>query len=368
MLWQKIIASTIPSKNISIDRIRHFLTTKTTEHPPIHTQVFSTPSKSLMHIASSLFLFIAVWPQIPLNAKWTQDGTTVAGGNGIGSQLNQFSNPFGLYVDDDQTLYIIADYLNHRIVEWKNGAMSGQVVAAGNGQGNRADQLNGPTDVIVDKRTDSLIICDRDNRRVVRWPRRGGKIGQTIIASVGCFGLTMDDEGFLYVSDTEKYEVRRWQVGETSGTVVAAGNREGDRLDQLISPRFVFVDRDHSVYVSDINNHRVMKWIKGAKEGVVVAGGRGQGNAASQLNYPLGMVVDRLGTVYVVEHYNNRIIRWLQGATQGTVVVGGNDQGDQTNQLKHPTGLTFDRHGNLHVVDAGNYRVQRFEVKVSSQS
>jgi sugar lactone lactonase YvrE len=80
------------------------------------------------------------------------------------------------------------------------------------------------------------------------------------------------------------------------------------------------------------------------------------------------MVVDRLGTVYVVEHYNNRIIRWLQGATQGTVVVGGNDQGDQTNQLKHPTGLTFDRHGNLHVVDAGNYRVQRFEVKVSSQS
>ena len=31
------------------------------------------------------------------------------------------------------------------------------------------DQLNRPTDVIVDKKNDSLIICDQGNRRVVRW-------------------------------------------------------------------------------------------------------------------------------------------------------------------------------------------------------
>lgn len=41
-------------------------------------------------------------------------------------------------------------------------------VGATSGQGNRTDQLNGPVDVLVDKKTDSLIICDRDNRRVVR--------------------------------------------------------------------------------------------------------------------------------------------------------------------------------------------------------
>ena len=58
----------------------------------------------------------------------------MAGGNGQGNGINQLYNPYGLYVDDDQTLYV-ADRLNHRIVEWKSGATSGPVVAGGNGQG-----------------------------------------------------------------------------------------------------------------------------------------------------------------------------------------------------------------------------------------
>ena len=103
-------------------------------------------------------------------------------------------------MDDDQT-FLIADKDNHRIVEWKPGATSGQVVAGGNGQGNRTDQLNKPTDVIVDKETDSLIICDWGNRRVMRWSRRSRTSGETIIDNIPCWGLTMDDERFLYVSD-----------------------------------------------------------------------------------------------------------------------------------------------------------------------
>ncbi|CAF4386747.1 unnamed protein product, partial [Rotaria sordida] len=46
------------------------------------------------------------------------------------------------------------------------GDTNGQVVAGGNGEGNRLDQLDRPTDVLIDKETDSLIICDLANRRV----------------------------------------------------------------------------------------------------------------------------------------------------------------------------------------------------------
>ncbi|CAF4540414.1 unnamed protein product, partial [Didymodactylos carnosus] len=60
--------------------------------------------------------------------------------------------------------------------------------------------------------------------------------------------------------------------GESQGTVIAGGNGSGNRLDQLSSPRYVFVDRDHSVYVSDYGNDRVMKWMEGAKQDMVVAG------------------------------------------------------------------------------------------------
>ncbi len=187
---------------------------------------------------------------IQLNVKWQQNGLTVAGGNGRGNGINQLSDPIGLYVDDHQTLYI-ADWFNHRIVEWKSGATSGQVVAGGNGSGSGAHQLHYPYDVIVDKEKDSLIICDCENSRVVRWPRRNGTSGETIISNISCQGLTMDGSGSLYVTDDEKHEVRRYRRGESEGTMVAGGNGDGNRFDQLSAPRYVSVDRHHSVYVSD---------------------------------------------------------------------------------------------------------------------
>jgi len=219
-----------------------------------------------------------------------------------------------MYIDDDQTIYI-ADQSNHRIVEWKNGAKSGQVVAGGNGPENRNDQLSGPTDVIVDKKSDSLIICDQSNRRVVRWPRQNGTSGEIIIANIYFWGLAMDNDGYLYVSDCSKHEVRRWKIGDTTGTVVAGGNGQGNRLDQLNHHTYIFVDQDHSVYVLDDNNHRVIKWMEGAKAGIVVAGDQGQRNGLTQLCNPRGVLVDQVGIVYVADRGNYRVMRWYKGAT-----------------------------------------------------
>ncbi|CAF5130119.1 unnamed protein product, partial [Rotaria sp. Silwood1] len=275
------------------------------------------------------------------NARWKQNGITVAGGNGYGSELNQLSYPCGLYVDEDDTVYV-ADQWNHRIVEWKRSATNGKVVAGGNGEGDGVHQLSNPQDVIIDKEKDSLIICDNGNKRVVRWSRRNGTSGETIISNINCVGLTMDENESLYVTDDGKHEVRRYRRGESQGTVVAGDNGEGNRLDQLAYPRYAFVDRDHSVYVSEWGNNRVMKLEKGAKQGLVVAGGQAQGNSLTQLSSPQGVVVDQLGTVYVVDNGNHRIMRWPKGATQGSVIVGGNGDGTQSNQLHWPVGVSFD--------------------------
>lgn len=296
------------------------------------------------------------------NARWQQNGLTVAGGNGKGNGINQLSQPWGLCIDDDETIYV-ADELNHRIVKWKSGATSGQVVAGGNGEGSGTNHLSYPRDVIVDQARDSLIICDWSNSRVVRWPRRNTTNGETIISNIFfCEGLTMDENGSPYVVDNGKHEVRRYRRGEPLGTAVAGGNLYGNRLDQLSSPRYVFVDRDHSVYVSDGENHRVMKWVEGATQGIVVAGGHGRGDGLAQLFHPEGVVVDQLGTVYVADQDNHRIMRWPKGATQGSVIVGGTG-GGQPNQLNMPIGLSFDRQGNLYVVDYGNHRVQKFNIE-----
>ncbi|CAF1618401.1 unnamed protein product, partial [Rotaria magnacalcarata] len=301
---------------------------------------------------------------IPANATWTQSGVTVAGGHGRGDATNQLNYPRGLFVDDDQTV-VIADYLNHRIMQWKNGdTANGQVVAGGNGEGNGLHQLNRPTDVLIDKETDSLIISDFWNYRVVRWSRRSGTTqGEILINNIYCYGLAMDEQRYLYVSDWNTNEVRRYKFGENIATLVAGGNGQGAGLNQFNQAHYLFVDRQQNVYVSDSFNHRVMKWNKGTKEGIVVAGGQGVGSALTQLSYPYGIFVDTLGALYVADSGNHRVMRWTQGGNQGTVIVGGIGSGAAANQLSNPIGLSFDRHGNLYVADYGNHRVQRFSIE-----
>ncbi|CAF2659601.1 unnamed protein product [Rotaria sp. Silwood2] len=259
---------------------------------------------------------------------------------------------------------IIADCANHRIIQWKMGDTNGQVVAGGRGPGNRLDRLNGPTDVCIDEETNSLIICDRGNRRVLQWSRRSGTIqGEILLDNLSCWGLAMDDQRNLYISNIENHEVRRYQIGDKNGTLVAGGYGEGDGLNQLNEPKYLFVDQQQTVYVSDNKNHRVMKWNKEAKEGIVVAGGQGKGNALTQLSFPQGLFVDTLGTLYVSDWENDRVLRWPEGAKLGTVIAGGNGAGKGANQLNYPRGLRFDRQGHLYVLDCGNHRTQRFSIE-----
>ena len=245
---------------------------------------------------------------LPKNARWSQNGVTVAGGNGYGNALNQLNFPGGLDIDDDNQSIVIADWLNHRIIEWKIGESNGKVIAGDRGEGNRLDQLYGPIDVLIDKETNSLLIADRSNRRVLRWSRRQETTqGEVMVDNIGCIGLAIDHQRYLYVSDTRNHEVRRYTIGDKNGTVIAGGNGRGNQLNQLNFPTYLFVDEEQAVYVSDNNNHRVMKWNKGTNQGIVVAGEQGQGSALTQLFYPQGLFVDTSGTLYVVDARNDRV-------------------------------------------------------------
>lgn len=296
------------------------------------------------------------------DAKWKQNGNTIAGMNGYGNQLNQISNPHAFAIDDDQTIYI-ADYRNGRVLEWKLGETSGRVVAGGNGEGNQLNQLHSPSGIMIDRETNSLIIADWRNRRVMQWSLEHGTThGKVILSDIASWGITTDKDGSLYVSDTKKHEVKRWRKGEFDGIIVAGGNGQGHSLNQLNHPTFMFVDSDYSLYVSDYYNHRVMKWTKDAKEGVVVAGGNGQGKQLRQLEHPHGLIVDRSGQIYVSDRGNHRVMRWCLEANEGTIVVGRNEKGRQANQLTGPTGLAFDLKGNLYVADSWNNRIQIFQI------
>ncbi|CAF4025320.1 unnamed protein product [Adineta steineri] len=240
------------------------------------------------------------------------NGIAVAEGNGEGSGLNQLADPMGIFIADEKTIYI-TKAKNKHIVAWKHDSKNGQVIVDGNAN----DQLTCPTDVIFDKQNNSLITCDPENARVMRY----------------CGGLTIDKNGFIYISDWHKNEVRQWIEGDQYIRIVVGGNGYRNGLNQFNHPDSLFVDEDQSVYVSDRFNHRVMKWKKDATEGNIVAGGNGQGNSLKELSSPRGVIVDHLGD------------------KNGEIVIGGNSVGDGSNQLNAPASLSFDVEGNLYVAD-----------------
>ena len=248
---------------------------------------------------------------------------------------------------------IIADWGNHRIMRWKIGEARGQMIAGGEEHGNQLSQLNGPTDVLLDRETSCLIICDRGNKRIVRWSRQEGTTaGEVLLDSIACWGLALDEQRNLYVSDTDKHEVKRYQMGETEGMVVAGGHGRGTGLNQLNDPSYIFVDREQNVYVSDTGNHRVMRWSKDADVGMVVAQGS-----------PRGLFVDVSENVYVADYGNRQLMRWAKGATQGTPFGSGHSEGGEQNQLYYPWGLACDQQGRFYVADHFSHRVQRFSLE-----
>lgn len=142
--------------------------------------------------------FLLDIPDIPVDATWAQNGITVAHG---------LDTPCDLFVDDDQTI-VIADWGSSRIVQWKKDDMNGQAVVGSNDKGNRSDQIDHPAGVLIDKETNSLIICDCWNNRVVRWSRQSGIAqGEILIDNIAWHGLAMDDQKNFYVSNYRKNEV-----------------------------------------------------------------------------------------------------------------------------------------------------------------
>lgn len=267
-------------------------------------------------------------------------GTTVAGGNGSGSGLNQFNKPYGFKLDAAGNIYV-ADSYNHRVLRFAAGSTSASnatIVAGGNGQGSGSTQLNIPTDV------------------------------------------AFDAAGNMYVADFGNHRIQKFPAGSTSATsgVTAAGGNGigGSSATELNLPIGVYIDAAGSLYVADQHNCRIQKFPTGSTSstpGVTVAGlGNGVGNSASNaLLYPNAMMLDAAGYLYVCDYHNNRIQRYPPNSTAGTngvTVAGSGGYGSGTYQFKFNNRFFMDGNGNMYISDEGNNRIQKYAVNTSASS
>jgi sugar lactone lactonase YvrE len=102
----------------------------------------------------------------------------------------------------------------------------------------------------------------------------------------------------------------KWVKDAIEGILVAGGQGSGQDSAHLWCPSGIIVDNEGTIYVADSQNHRVMRWCKEAREGVPIAGGHGQGEKAYQFNEPKCLSFDNRGDLYVTDKNNHRVQRF----------------------------------------------------------
>jgi len=278
-------------------------------------------------------------------------GTVVGGyGNGTrGNATNALSNPAGLSVGVDNSLYI-SDYFNHRVIKLPEGSLNGSIVAGTGVAGNSASQLNGPTGLYVDASL-NIYVADSNNYRVMFWQKNSsagvkvagtGNSGSTLSNFGILASLLVDSQGNIYVCDPNNNRVMKFTPNVTNAVVVAGTSSAGNGSYQLNLPYDLYLDEINSyLYVTDYNNHRIQRYHLGVSmNGTTVAGGNGQGSASYQLNFPYALCISKTtNAIYITDSGNNRIQRWSSGATSGVTIVGNDTSGTNSTLLQGHMGI-----------------------------
>ena len=71
----------------------------------------------------------------------------------------------------------------------------------------------------------------------------------------------------MYILDTYNCRVFQWVTGEPLGTIIINGRGCGSTLDKIGRAYGMFVDNQLNIYISDTPYHRVTRWANGNNTG-----------------------------------------------------------------------------------------------------
>jgi sugar lactone lactonase YvrE len=192
-------------------------------------------------------------------------GTTVAGGNGMGTEANQLNKPFGIAVDNSGTVYI-SELGNHRVTKWKAGATTGEIIAGGNGEGNRPDQLAIPMGIAVNTKGD-LFVADTYNHRIQLW-EKGATKGKTLLSGkdfksdsqINYFsGISIVNDTVLYITDYQQKRIIRYYLDTDTFEIILTNDTLDKEEDKLSQPYQTAVDIMGDLIIADAKNNRIQK-------------------------------------------------------------------------------------------------------------
>ncbi|MEK7800546.1 MAG: 6-bladed beta-propeller, partial [Nitrospirota bacterium] len=280
----------------------------------------------------------------------------VIGSEGVGD--GELNSPTGIALDKNGNIYV-ADTDNHSIQKFDK---TGTFLARWGGEpSSQEGQFYYPRGLAVGP-GDVVYVADSGNNRVQKFDLEGnaqkawGKFGFAWRgADMGRFdvpwGITTDQDGHVYVSDTSNARIQKFQA---DGQPLLKWGRDGSFDGAFFFPRGVAVDFIGNIYVADESNNRIQKF--DARGSFLTKWGR-EGQGPGQFKSPWGIACDALGNVYVVDSGNHRMQKF---DGNGTFLCSFGNRGKTEGQVNFPYGIAVDKEGCVFVVDSGNHRVLKY--------
>jgi len=195
--------------------------------------------------------------------KWTHDSMQAVIG------LDRYSSCYGLFIDDNDTLYCSAKE-NHTVIKksLKNDSSTWTIAAGTCSEGSAADMLN------------------------------------------NSFGIFVDTNFDLYVADWGNNRIQLFQLGQTNGTTVVNSTAQF-RSKSLYHPTSIVLDADRNLYIVDSENHRVVFVAVDFSQHRCLVGCSGNaGSALNQMKVPTAISFDTSGNMLISDTNNNRLLKF----------------------------------------------------------
>ena len=289
-------------------------------------------------------------------------GTRIKKWGSYGSGDGQLSYPNGIAVDGSGNVYVV-DTENHRVQVFDSeGNFMGKWGSAGTGNG----QFTVPKDIAIDSNGNvyvsdtgsfdlnysdcSVQVFDLDGN----FLRRLGSIGIGNGQFMDPVGITVDENGIVYVLDANHYKI---QVYNSTGNFIRI-----ILVENFVSPSDVAVDRSGNVYVTDDYAYQPypVKVIDSAGNLVREFGFRDY-YYTEHYWMPIAIAVDQAGNSYTLDSANDGL-RAFDNAGNPLSQWWAYGAGD--GQFNAPTGIAVDRSGNVYETDSDQNRASIFNDRV----
>jgi YD repeat-containing protein len=274
----------------------------------------------------------------------------------LGSGNGQLDAPGGLTVDAKGNVWV-TDEVNNRVEEFsETGVYESKFGTAGSGAG----QFNEPVDIAISE--GQLYVADAGDGRIEEFSTAGVYLGQFGSAGSGPgefnypYGIVANQtSGDLYITEDGDSRVQEFSPAGKFLTQWETWSKS----HELSGPAGLAVNSTGELYIADKDADKISVWLLPEAGGAQLSyasqfGTKGSGE--SQFWAPYSASIDGTGDLWVTDNDNNRLDKY---SPSGKIIANYGTLGTGNGQFKGPTGIAVNQStGNVYVCDGENNRMQ----------